>query len=83
MKTRKRTSSAAATDSRHGTRKLCRLLPSWETLRLAACALTRSEWKAWMRDLLFQIDTGVRDGAADNKRLWMAYAEGTTPEGAR
>jgi hypothetical protein len=73
MKVRTSPRCAGVTPARHEPRKLCSLLPSWETLRLAACALTRSEWKAWMRDLLFQIDTGVRDGAADNARLIQAY----------
>jgi hypothetical protein len=80
MKNRTRPRRAGMNAVRHGTRKLSSLLPTWETLRLAACALTREEWCLWMRDILFFIDTGVRDGASDNKRLWMAYASGT-PEG--
>jgi hypothetical protein len=57
----------------NGTRTLSSLLPTWETLRLAACALTREEWCLWMRDILFFIDTKVRDGRADNARLIQAY----------
>ena len=57
----------------NGTRKLSSLLPTWETLRLSACALTREEWCLWMRDILFFIDTKVRDGHADNARLIQAY----------
>ena len=56
-------------------------LPNRETLRIAACALSPGEWKLWMRDVLFEIDTGVRDGNADNQRLWEEHS--LTEEGAR
>jgi hypothetical protein len=50
-----------------------RLTP--DDLRLAAAALSKSEWREHMRDMLFVIDTGVKDGLEDNKKLIAIYLE--------
>jgi predicted metal-dependent HD superfamily phosphohydrolase len=77
MKTRTRPRLAGAKPARHGKRKLSSLLPTWETMRLAAVALSFEEWCCWMEDVLYFIDTKVRDGHADNARLIQAYIKGS------
>jgi hypothetical protein len=51
-------------------------LPSPERLRMAAVALTNREWCEFMEFTVFEADTKVRDGHADNARLIQAYLKG-------
>lgn len=48
-------------------------LLSKDALRMAAIALSKTEWRELMQCLLFLIDVGAKDGPEDNANLTKAY----------
>lgn len=48
-------------------------VPSKDDLRLAAAALSPSEFQEHMQNTVFAIDVGAKDGPEDNANLTKAY----------